>query len=59
MKKIISLLLLAGMTLSVAACGTKTETPVETKTETGTDCRSRKTYQPNHGRNAETAADAY
>lgn len=35
MKKIISLLLLAGMTLSVAACGTKTETPVETKTETG------------------------
>ncbi len=37
MKKIISLLLLAGMTLSVAACGTKTETPVETKTETGTE----------------------
>lgn len=37
MKKIISLLLLAGMTLSVAACGTKTETPVETKTETGVE----------------------
>lgn len=37
MKKIISLLLLAGMTLSVAACGTKTQTPVETKTETGTE----------------------
>lgn len=37
MKKIISLLLLAGMTLSVAACGTKAETPVETKTETGVE----------------------
>lgn len=37
MKKLISLLLLAGMTLSVAACGTKTETPVETKTETGVE----------------------
>lgn len=37
MKKIISLLLLAGMTLSVAACGTKTPTPVETKTETGVE----------------------
>lgn len=37
MKKIISLLLLAGMTLSVAACGTKTETPVETGTGTGTE----------------------